>query len=434
MKQSKPIFYDEKRRRWFFTRRVLEVSGAILALLALTFFFSVMQRVSLPSLLLPDTTPVRHAFPETKAVARKLTPRPGRKHRVAALGQIPDKYDPIRAAFYVGYDPNSLTNLKRHYKDIDLLIPEEVHVVATDGSLSVVDNANQVRMHVDAAEAVRIMSQDKMRMWLQATQVESVAQGVPVDLPVMALVNNSDGTRWFHTELAELLASPAARHNLETGLLNYVQGSHEVGMCVDFEDVPEKAQRDFQKFATEMAAMLHPANLKLMIALPAADWDYDYAYFAKQADAIVLMNYDEHWQSSEPGPIAAQDWYLRNLANILKIVPPQKIIMGIANYGYDWVDKKPKTTEQSMSIDFQTAILTAYESDAKVEFDSDSLNPHYSYFDEHNHIHHVWFLDAVTAYNELRAAERAGVRGTALWRFGTADPSMWRIWDTLHPD
>ena len=43
-------------------------------------------------------------------------------------------------------------------------------------------------------------------------------------------------------------------------------------------------------------------------------------------------------------------------------------------------------------------------------------------------------LDGVTAYNELRAAERAGVRGTAMWRLGTEDPSMWDIWDATHAD
>ena len=43
-------------------------------------------------------------------------------------------------------------------------------------------------------------------------------------------------------------------------------------------------------------------------------------------------------------------------------------------------------------------------------------------------------LDGVTAYNELRAAERAGVRGTALWRLGMEDPSMWYIWDATHAD
>ena len=44
-------------------------------------------------------------------------------------------------------------------------------------------------------------------------------------------------------------------------------------------------------------------------------------------------------------------------------------------------------------------------------------------------IHRVWMLDGVTAYNELRAAERVGVQGTALWRLGSEDPSIWPIWD-----
>src|SRR5487761_550217 len=63
-----------------------------------------------------------------------------------------------------------------------------------------------------------------------------------------------------------------------------------------------------------------------------------------------------------------------------------------------------------------------------------ALNPYYSYSDEHNFVHHVWMLDGVTAYNELRAAERVGVQGTAIWRLGSEDPSVWSIWDTTRPD
>src|SRR5438552_7611936 len=43
-------------------------------------------------------------------------------------------------------------------------------------------------------------------------------------------------------------------------------------------------------------------------------------------------------------------------------------------------------------------------------------------------------LDAVTAYNELRTSERLGVQGTALWRLGSSDTSMWPIWDATHAD
>ncbi len=80
----------------------------------------------------------------------------------------------------------------------------------------------------------------------------------------------------------------------------------------------------------------------------------------------------------------------------------------------------------------QEALLHAYESEADIDFDPASLNPYYSYMDESNRTHQVWFLDAVTGYNQLRASERLGVQGTALWRFGTADTSLWPVWDVTN--
>src|SRR6266403_319120 len=93
-----------------------------------------------------------------------------------------------------------------------------------------------------------------------------------------------------------------------------------------------------------------------------------------------------------------------------------------------------KFNEPAKEMSVQEALLHAYESEADVEFDPASLNPHYSYSDEHNHTHQVWMLDAVTAYNQLRACERLGVQGTALFRLGASDSSIWPVWDSPRPD
>ena len=82
---------------------------------------------------------------------------------------------------------------------------------------------------------------------------------------------------------------------------------------------------------------------------------------------------------------------------------------------------------------FQQGVVTAVESESDIVFDPDTFNPHYSYEDEKDRVHTVWMLDGVTAYNQIRAAERAGVRGTALWRLGMEDPSLWSIWDSTNP-
>jgi len=80
-----------------------------------------------------------------------------------------------------------------------------------------------------------------------------------------------------------------------------------------------------------------------MIALPARDDKYDYKFFGKQCDAIVLLNYDQHWLNSEPGPISGQDWFVENLRRVMEVVPASKIVVGVANYAYDWSEApKPK--------------------------------------------------------------------------------------------
>ena len=49
--------------------------------------------------------------------------------------------------------------------------------------------------------------------------------------------------------------------------------------------------------------------------------------------------------------------------------------------------------------------------------------------------HQVWFLDAVTMLNEMRAARALGIETFALWRLGSEDNSVWNIWDRpLHAD
>ncbi|HXX20220.1 MAG TPA: glycosyltransferase [Candidatus Acidoferrum sp.] len=411
MAEGKPIFYDEERRRWRRTRLALEIAGGFFTLVLVIFLVNVVRNPELPDILRPDTHEGLHAI---RGKAKPVSVRRGRKRKVAALGRVPQNYDPLRAAFYVSDDYTSLASLQLHYHDLDLLIPEQLHAVSADGKL--------------------VADQDeKLTGFLQGLQKRTP----PVELPVMPMVNNYNAVtnQWCPPAFLQMLANPAARTRLATQLEEYADAERQAGIVVDFESLPTPAQKDFQAFIHDLATDLHARNLKLMVGLPAADWSYDYKYFASQADAVILMNYDYRWSSSDPGPIAPQDWFERNIQQYVKLLPPEKIVMGIANYGYDWPAKTKKDPHPiAQGITFQQGIITAVESGADITYDSDSFNPHYSYEDENNRVHNVWMLDGVTAYNQLRAAERAGVQGTALWRLGMEDPSIWSIWDATHAD
>src|SRR5467141_2397998 len=425
MKERGPIFYDAERVRWGRTRRVMEITGGLLTLLLAYFFVTIAISVELPAGLLPDAKPAYRAL---KSKKKPVPAREGQHRRVANIGTVPASYDPLRAAFFVSWDANSLASLKKHYKDIDLLIPEQLHAVSADGALTVVDyERGQNTLEATPAEAISILKDDKLHQWMKSLNP-------PVELPMMGLINNYDGAAWRIKEMAQMLASSSSRQNLVRNIVEYAAESRQAGIVVDFEEVPDASQSHFRQFIGALAPALHSVGLKLMIALPARDDAYDYEFFGKECDAIVLMNYDQHWLTSSPGPVAAQDWFVENLRQVLEDVPAQKVVVGIANYAYDWPEapKKPKETAREMSV--QEALLHAYESETDVEFDASSLNPHYSYSDERNHTHQVWMLDAVTAYNQLRACERLGVQGTALWRMGSSDSSIWPVWDSPRPD
>src|SRR6202049_1669658 len=136
MKPRKPIFYDERRGRLRSTSRVLEICGAIFTLLLITFFISVLISPSLPEPLLPTNRNALHPVLE-KSRTRIALKRPGRHRRVATLGQMPATYDPLRAAFYVSWDPTSLAALQQHFREIELLILERLHSNAATARLDV---------------------------------------------------------------------------------------------------------------------------------------------------------------------------------------------------------------------------------------------------------------------------------------------------------
>src|SRR5467141_5081736 len=203
MKERGPIFYDAERVRWRRTRRVMEISGILLTLLLAYFFVTIAVSVELPAGLLPDTKPGYRAVKSKK----KSVTREGRRRRVANIGNVPASYDPVRAAFFVSWDPNSLASLKKHYKDIDLLIPEQLHAVSADGALTIVDyERGQYTAKTTPAEAISILKDDKLHQWMKSLNPA-------VELPMMGLINNYDGAEWGIKEMAQMLASSSSRQN-----------------------------------------------------------------------------------------------------------------------------------------------------------------------------------------------------------------------------
>ena len=80
---------------------------------------------------------------------------------------------------------------------------------------------------------------------------------------------------------------------------------------------------------------------------------------------------------------------------------------------------------------FQEVHTTMRESEESIYFDTGSMNPMYSYSDDKGKDHEVWYLDAITAHNQMSAMSELGLGNVSLWRLGSEDPSLW---DAFHDE
>src|SRR5579864_8279985 len=424
---AQPVFYDPRRARWKRLRRLVDVTAVVVSALIIFFVYTALRDEPLPELLF---SPQKRAFKALKENEKekarerqkKAAARSHRKSKVAASQVKLNQEEGIRAAFYVPWDAASFSSLRDYARQLDILYPDWLHVLTADGRLQGIDEQVGKFFDVVQGNAVRPVD-DRVMPLLNAEDP---------GMEVFPMVNNFDGANWVG-DLEKFLNDADARAAFRKQVGLFLSSGRYGGLMVDFEAFPPSGQPGYVALLKELSADLHARGMKLYVAVPPHNGEYDYPAIAAASDGVVLMNYDEHYPGAQSGPVASQDWFDQNLKFAISVIPRQKIICAIANYGYDWVQKPkkgklpPEIHDKSVSV--QDAWLTARDSDEDVNFDDDAMNPHFSYLDERNYKHDIWFVDAVTALNQMRSAQNLGIQTFALWRLGSEDRSLWRIWD-----
>jgi peptidoglycan-N-acetylglucosamine deacetylase len=424
---AEPVFYDPQRARWKRLRRLVDALVAVLSALILFFVYTTLRDERLPELLFsPQKRQFKALKENEKDKARerqkKLASRSHRKSKLPASEVKLNGEEGIRAAFYDPSDAASFSSLRDYSRQIDLLYPDWLHVLTPDGRLQAVDD--QTNKFFDVVQNNHAHSvDDRVMPFLRA---EDPA------MEVFPMVNNFDGAEWVGG-ITDFLNNPAARALFRQQVGAYLASDHFRGLMVDFEIFPSIGQPGYIALLNELSSDLHAKGMKLYVSVPARNPEFDYAAIAAPADGVIIMNYDEHYPGAASGPVASQDWFFDNLKSAVSVIPKEKIICAIANYGYDWVLKPKKgklpPDARDHTVSVQEAWLEARDSDVDITFDDDALNPRFSYLDERSLRHDVWFLDAVTALNHMRAAQTLGIQTFALWKLGGEDRSLWKIWD-----
>jgi cellulose synthase/poly-beta-1,6-N-acetylglucosamine synthase-like glycosyltransferase/peptidoglycan/xylan/chitin deacetylase (PgdA/CDA1 family)/spore germination protein YaaH len=421
------IFADPTGRRWRAVRRTVLALGVFTTLATLVLVAYLLVPPAFPQFSqgiltnrriaqLPTyrgTRSARERATERRRLMSSLEQRP----RVPALrpSAIPihavKSERPIAsagaefAAFYVNWDDNAFASLREHAQDIDWLVAEWAFVTKGGDSL-------QIRV-------------DRRVPFLLST--------IPAgNRPrILAMISNFDSLsqRFDARRIASLVGHEQSRRRAAQQIALVVREWGLAGVSLDFEEIPDALHPQVRTFLKELRIALNAVQgtgppLIVSMSVSADIEPAVLTQYAALNDRIFLMLYDEHYGKGDPGPVASQGWYEQRAEQLLKAMPPDKAILAIGAYGYDWNDAGPLASGDALT--FQEVMGHARDDSASVHFDSVSLNPYIKWSDDDGTDHVAWYLDAVTAYNQLIAARRLGARGNALWRLGAEDPSLWR--------
>ncbi|MEI6835431.1 MAG: glycosyltransferase [Candidatus Falkowbacteria bacterium] len=404
------IFEDFSQKRWKRAKWVFIGIPLILAILLGGMIASLMVNPPLASVQERQDNIKRASHIKANIIAqeKKLAPKTKKVTKTNLATSTPltvinnqnlaSSTNFLSSAFLIQDDPSSLQSFERHASDTDIVFPDWYFLNSASCSVLEKEDSNITKAISSSSKAA-----------------------------IIPRFTNGYLGRWYGPETSIILHNSETSSCLAGALADLVIKSKAAGINVDLEDLKPEDRDAYLEFLKTLTEILHKNNKLVTVDVTANDPAYDFEYIGQIVDYVVLMAYDEHYPGGDPGPIASTDWFKDVVDQGINSVPKSKLIISLGAYGYDWTIG---TTTSAESLKFNEVMSLASEAGAEPEMNSDSgFNMYFSYKDDSDNEHQVWFLNGTTAWNEVLIAKKSQVAGVALWRLGNEDESYWQVFN-----
>lgn len=210
------------------------------------------------------------------------------------------------------------------------------------------------------------------------------------------------------------------------------------GINIDIEPsggIPPSQRQSFTNFMKNLDNQLKSINPDITLSIdiyPTAAikqriWDLE--KLENSVNYFIVMTYDYHQRSTSYAgpnsplrgtPLSFDEDIIKNLAEITSIIPPQKIILGIPFYGYEWAtttaDKYSQTTSGAVAS-LQRIRELLQEKDLEIQWDRNSLTP-YIVHEEDGETKQIYFDNAESIALKIDLVKQANLGGIAIWALG----------------
>jgi spore germination protein YaaH/uncharacterized protein YraI len=240
---------------------------------------------------------------------------------------------------------------------------------------------------------------------------------------VMPLISNEYNKDIVHS----IISNPVNMSRHINNITNLVITNKYDGIDIDYEGMYASDKENFTVFIRGLSEALHEKHKCLSVTVQAKwsdsiTWDgpgaMDYKNLSRYADKIRIMAYDEHWSTSEPGPIASIDWVEKIVNYAVRRCSREKIVLGVPNYGRDWwYDLGWKSTAYTYN-----GIINLMNSEgASRQWNDTAKVPYFEYTNATGVNHTVYYEDNESLGYKLDLVTKYNISGICIWRLGNED-------------
>lgn len=252
-------------------------------------------------------------------------------------------------------------------------------------------------------------------------------------MPLMVVTNIFDGT--FSTEvLSQILADPDARERLISSIMYELDSKNYYGLNLDMEYISPDDRESYNAFLAEISNRVHDKGFILVTALApkySADQQgllyesHDYPVQGQYADYVVIMTYEWGYTYSAPMSVQPIEDVRKVLTYATSVIPSEKILMGMPNYGYDWTLPYTRGTP-AQSIGFIGATDLAVAHRSPIMYDEKTQTP-YFYYTENGTRHVVWFDDPRSFDAKIALVDEFNLAGVSMWTINRCYIPHWLV-------
>ena len=253
--------------------------------------------------------------------------------------------------------------------------------------------------------------------------------------PVMLISTLTEQGTFSNLLAKTLLEDNTLQQILIENIITVMEQKGYVALDIDFEYLPVENRDNYIDFVSNLTRQLNDRGFISLVALAPKTsvnqpgllyQSHDYKGLGEAVNLALLMTYEWGYTYGPPMAVSPIDKVEEVVRFGVSQINPQKILMGIPLYGYDWSLPYMRGNTVAKSLSPQQALEIASENNVVIEYDEVSQAP-YFYYTKDGKSHIVWFEDADSAVAKLNLTDKYNLVGASYWNITKDFPQNWLV-------